>query len=135
MNTLRPGAPPRARPPTKEKVVNKLLHQFAQENPEAAGDGFVLLVSRDPVDGWSDDAATPWALFRSEAAARDLAGRLTEAQLIGGFNHVEREVGDEIVIGLLEFRAGQRFAEDEIRRIPITEAGLNEYRATLPIYR
>ena len=115
--------------------MNQLLGKFALENPEAAGDGFVLLVSRDPVDGWSDDAATPWALFRAEAAARDLAGRLTEAQLIGGFNDIDLEAGDEIVIELLEFRDGQRFAEDEIRRLPVTEAGLNEYRATLPIYR
>jgi hypothetical protein len=115
--------------------VNQLLGKFALENPEAAGDGFVLMVSRVPVAGWGDDDAIPWALFRSEAAARDLAGRLTEAQLIGGHVGIDLETGDEIVIELLEFRDGQRFAEDEIRRLPVTEAGLNEYRATLPIYR
>jgi hypothetical protein len=124
--------PAPARQP-KEKVVNKLLRKFAQENPEAAGDGFVLMVSHTRDEPYIH--ATPWALFRSEAVARVVAGRLTEAHLLGGFNDVELEDGDEIVIELLEFRAGQRFAEGEIRRIPVTEPGLNEYRATLPSYR
>jgi hypothetical protein len=109
--------------------MNATLRQFAQSNPDAVLDGFLLVIGY--ANSW-DSETVPWALFRDEADARQMAAGITEAQLLVGKGDFELEAGDEVVIELVEFKRGMRYDVAELRRVEVTAAGLRQYAASLP---
>jgi hypothetical protein len=112
--------------------MNAMLDEFALDHPDDVADGFLLLIFAS--DSGFVHNEVPWALLRTEAAAREVAGRLTEVGLIAGFNDINLEAGDEIVVRLLEFKGGRRQNGTELRRVEVTEAGLREHAASLPSF-